>query len=86
MYKILLSRAASRFFEEAEPPLRRRLLRCFENLASEPRHHPNIKALRGELGGYHRYRIGDYRVVYQIKSSEQVVVIAVIAHRRDAYH
>ncbi|WP_396772269.1 type II toxin-antitoxin system RelE/ParE family toxin, partial [Microcystis aeruginosa] len=27
-----------------------------------PRNHPNIKSLKGELSGYYRYRVGDYRV------------------------
>ncbi len=31
-----------------------------------PRQHPNIKALKGELAGRYRYRVGDYRVIYRI--------------------
>ncbi|PHM05565.1 hypothetical protein CK516_40360 [Nostoc sp. 'Peltigera malacea cyanobiont' DB3992] len=32
----------------------------------EPRNYPNIKPLKGELSGYYRYRLGEYRVIYQI--------------------
>jgi mRNA interferase RelE/StbE len=32
-------------------------------LEQNPRQHPNIKALKGELAGRYRYRVGDYRAL-----------------------
>lgn len=39
--------------------------------------------LAGSLRGYWKLRIGDYRVVFQLRRSE--VWILAVVHRRDAY-
>lgn len=85
MYAVTLARPARRFYENADAPLQRRLDRCFEQLKRTPRRHPNVKALKGQLAGLFRYRIGDYRVVYRIDEAGGVVIVTVIAHRRDVY-
>jgi mRNA interferase RelE/StbE len=85
MYTVVLSPSARRFFERADAPLQRRLDRCFTQLKSDPRRHPNIKALKGKLAGYHRYRVGDYRVIYRIQDGERVVIVVLIVHRSQAY-
>lgn len=42
-------------------------------------------ALTGILSGYWRYRIGDYRVICNIKSQEITVLVLRIGHRREVY-
>jgi len=39
------------------------------------------KALTANLKGYWRYRIGDYRLLVEIKEDELVIVAISIAHR-----
>jgi mRNA interferase RelE/StbE len=85
MHIVELSRSARDFFEAASAALQRRLNRCFRQLGVEPRWHPNIKRLKGDLAGYFRYRVGDYRVVYSIDEQRRVVTIVIIAHRRGVY-
>jgi len=41
------------------------------------------KSLRKDLHGFFKLRVGDYRVIYQIKNTE--VFIFVIQHRREVY-
>ncbi|MGA7524860.1 MAG: type II toxin-antitoxin system RelE/ParE family toxin [Acidobacteriaceae bacterium] len=43
------------------------------------------KALSGELKGYWRYRIGDYRAICEIKDRELVILALAVGHRRDIY-
>ena len=43
------------------------------------------KALTGELKGFWRYRIGDYRVICELKDRELVILALAIGHRRDIY-
>lgn len=43
------------------------------------------KSLVGNLSPYYRLRIGDYRVIYEIKEDEVVVIIVKISHRKDVY-
>jgi mRNA interferase RelE/StbE len=43
------------------------------------------EALTGNLAGFYKLRAGDYRVVYEILHSEQVILIHVVGHRREIY-
>ena len=46
----------------------------------------NIKKLKGELSGMYRYRIGKYRLFYEIDNDKVIVFIADIEDRKDAYN
>jgi mRNA interferase RelE/StbE len=85
MYKVDLSARAQEFYKKADQPLARKLARCFEQLERDPRQHPNIKRLAGNLAGHYRYRVGDYRVIYRIDDQKQLVAVLNIAHRSEAY-
>jgi mRNA interferase RelE/StbE len=43
------------------------------------------KALRMNLAGLWRYRIGDYRLICRIEDSRFVVLVIRIGHRREVY-
>jgi mRNA interferase RelE/StbE len=43
---------------------------------------PNVKALEG--GGF-RLRVGDWRVLYDLRDDLLVVLVARVAHRRQVY-
>ncbi|WP_050542483.1 type II toxin-antitoxin system RelE family toxin [Streptococcus sobrinus] len=56
-----------------------------ENIAgtNNPRQHG--KGLIGDLKGFWRYRIGNYRVICQIKDDQLVVVAVSGGHRKEIY-
>ncbi|MBE9107867.1 type II toxin-antitoxin system RelE/ParE family toxin [Nodosilinea sp. LEGE 07298] len=85
IYRVRLVNRAAKFFKSVDPSLSKRLARAFEVLEESPRQHPNIKALKGELAGRYRYRVGDYRVIYRIDDDAADVIVLLIKHRRDAY-
>lgn len=43
------------------------------------------KALTGPLGGLWRYRIGDFRVICEIKDGELRALVVELGNRRDIY-
>jgi mRNA interferase RelE/StbE len=43
------------------------------------------KGLKAELAGLWRYRIGDYRVLCQIKDRELLVLVVAVGHRKNIY-
>jgi mRNA interferase RelE/StbE len=43
------------------------------------------EALRGELAGLWRYRVGDFRVLCQIEDNRIVVTVVAIGHRSSIY-
>jgi mRNA interferase RelE/StbE len=85
MYEILLTSEAQHFYAEADPVLVRKLNRCFQYLQNDPYKHPNIKRLKGPLAGYLRYRVGDWRVIYQVREPAQEVIVVLITHRSEVY-
>ena len=85
MHDLVLTTEAQQFYEQADLPLVRQLHRCFDQLRQNPYQHPNIKRLRGPLAGSFRYRVGDWRVIYQVDGKEHIVTILLIVHRSRAY-
>ena len=85
MYEVRLTREAHSFYRNADEALARRLNRCFDQLAQDPRGHPNARRLKGPFTGFWRYRVGDWRVVYSVDDDEMVVTVMLIAHRSEAY-
>ncbi len=61
---------------------RQRIVRRIQSLSENPRP-PGCQ----KLSGYDRYRIrqGNYRIVYEIRDFEVLVVVIKIGHRRDVY-
>jgi len=43
------------------------------------------KALSGNLSSIWRYRVGDYRILAEIKDDEVLILIINVGHRRDIY-
>jgi mRNA interferase RelE/StbE len=43
------------------------------------------KALSGDLKGYWRYRIGDYRVICELKDQDLIILALALGHRREIY-
>ena len=43
------------------------------------------KALHADLTGLWRYRVGDYRILCQIKDRELLVLVISVGHRKNVY-
>ncbi len=43
------------------------------------------KSLRGPLSHLFRFRVGDYRVICQIKDAQILILVISIAHRKEVY-
>ena len=44
------------------------------------------KELKGDFTGLWRYRVGDYRVVCQLKKDDLIVLVIRVRHRKNIYH
>ena len=73
-YKVEISRNASRQLDKLDRPIAVMILKWLKKNVDgteEPRSH--WKALQGDLSGYWRYRVGDYRIICTIDDSRVVV-------------
>ncbi len=43
------------------------------------------KGLKADLAGLWRYRVGDYRILCQIRDGELLVLVVAVGHRREVY-
>jgi mRNA interferase RelE/StbE len=59
-----------------------RVRRAVERLGEDPR---LGKRLSGELAPWWSYRVGDYRIVYEVRNDELVVLVVMVGHRRAIY-
>ena len=53
----------------------------------EPLEDPRLlgKALKGELSNLWRYRVGDYRLICELKEKELIVLVVRVGHRKGIY-
>lgn len=57
----------------------------YPQLQKNPFYGPNIKKLKGEYESFYRYRIGSYRLFYQVSKKRITVFIITLLHRKDSY-
>ena len=81
-FSIRIKESAAKELRRVARPERTRIVSAIDRLAETP--HLGA-ALKGDLRGLRRIRVGDYRVVYEVRDDELVVLVVRIAHRRDAY-
>jgi mRNA interferase RelE/StbE len=82
MYQIRILDAAAVDLARLDPAIARRVVNRVRWLA-ENLEDVKPEALTGDLSGFYKLRIGEYRVVYEIMHSEQVIVIDLIGHHRE---
>lgn len=56
-----------------------------ERVAGKADPHRFGKALKADLAGLWRYRVGDYRILCQIKDQELLVLVVAVGHRKNVY-
>ncbi len=81
---VFLSRQAEKFLASLrDAALYGRLRNAIDMLAENARPPGGVK-LAGEPDLY-RIRVGDYRIVYQVRNQALTVLVVSIGHRRDVY-
>ena len=85
MHKVELTHQAERALEgvfRSDRSLYERFLKAFDAIAQDP---SQGKPLHGKLRGVFSYRLGSYRILYEIHHQRLVVVIIDLGHRKEIY-
>ncbi|HJX51028.1 MAG TPA: type II toxin-antitoxin system RelE/ParE family toxin [Candidatus Nanoarchaeia archaeon] len=82
MYELIYSPIAIKQLEKLENTIKERILNSLERLRIRP-DSCDIKKLVG-MEGY-RFRVGDYRVIFDMKRDRLLILILQIGHRKKIY-
>ncbi len=82
MYQVRILDAASRELSRLDKQTGLRIVKWIRWLAKNLATVRPI-ALKRDLAGLYKLRVGDYRVVYELLHKEEVVVVHLIGHRRE---
>jgi mRNA interferase RelE/StbE len=82
MYQVVIEKQAQKQLAKISPPDYGKIVAALKDLATDPRPH-GYKKLKGRPG--YRIRVGDYRIIYQVKDNILTVFILIIGHRREVY-
>ena len=82
-YKVVIPKPVQKQLSDLPKNQRDRLITDIRLLAEVSRP-SGVKKLKGYENIY-RIRVGDYRVIYEVKDQEMLVLIISSVHRRDAY-
>jgi len=83
--KVLVHRRAARALRRLPADEKDRIKARLRDLASDPTNQSNVQAMKGRWSGYHRLRIGAWRVIFQIDRRAQVIHVDHIGSRGDVY-
>mgnify|MGYP001607812812 CR=1 FL=1 len=73
----------NRLDKKARGKIKKKLLDFSE--FKNPLSHKDVKALTGDLDGFYRLRIGEFRVVFSIISDRRTIAVVNIAPRGSVY-
>lgn len=82
-YKVEFKKSAAKALKLIPKSDQKRIARKIDGLAESPPD-PNTTKLKGD-NPFHRVRIGNYRIVYEIQDDVLLILIVKIGHRKDIY-
>lgn len=85
-FAVQLAPAAARGFRKLEPASRSRVRRALEKLSADVAGPgrvggKSVKTIQGVGDSFHRLRVGDYRVLYDVITDERVLLVLAVVHR-----
>ncbi|MFB3891964.1 MAG: type II toxin-antitoxin system RelE/ParE family toxin [Phycisphaerae bacterium] len=82
-YQVLFQPSAARQLSKLPRDVRRRLVAKAESLADDPRPY-GCERITGMEDTY-RVRVGDYRIVYQVRDDRLLVLVIRVGDRKEVY-
>ncbi|MGH2384470.1 MAG: type II toxin-antitoxin system RelE family toxin [Candidatus Limnocylindria bacterium] len=87
-YRVQVAPSAARAFKKLPAEVRQRAVQALEKLASDAAGKGRIggkavKTIRGAADEFHRLRVGDYRVMYDVLDADRAILVLGIVHRGD---
>ena len=85
VWKIDFKETAKKQLKKIDKKWQKQILNYLDEVANLDSPCNRGKPLKGQKKDFWRYRIGDYRVICDIQSSNLVVLVLVVGHRKHVY-
>jgi mRNA interferase RelE/StbE len=82
-YRIEVKRSAAKSLKNIPKADQKRIAAKIDSLA-ENTPNPNTTKMKGN-NPFHKVRVGDYRIIYEIHDDVLLILIVKIGHRKDIY-
>lgn len=82
-YTLVYTKPAVKSIEKLSPQIKKRLGVKLEFFVAQPNPLAFAKALTKPADAQYRFRVGDYRVLFDVKGTR--IIILLVQHRRDVY-
>ena len=84
MYRIIITAQALRQVTRLPKNIVGQIKEKLNDIAVDPfAPHPNVKRMKGIKA--FRLRVGDWRVIYEVKTNEVVIIVINVGHRKEVY-
>ena len=85
MYAVLYTKASRNALKAHSRKRAKRIIAIMERIAADPfAKHPNLGTIKGEQDTF-RYRLGDWRILYEIDRRSRRLIVLDILPRARAY-
>ena len=88
-YRISFTRLSKRQHEKLDTTVKNRIDKSFRQLVDyydrKARERPDVKSLSGKYYGLLRLRVGDYRIIFQVRGDAFEILVVQIVKLGDAY-
>jgi len=82
-YKVEVKRSAAKMLKKIPKADQKRIIKKIDSLAKQLPS-PKITKMKGN-NPFHKIRVGDYRLIYEIQDDILLILILKIGHRKDIY-
>ena len=82
-FRVEFTKSAAKSLRAIPKTAQKRIAKKIESLAEGPPN-PAITKMKGD-NPFHRVRVGDYRIIYEIQNEILLILILKIGHRRKVY-
>lgn len=79
---LIIQRSAGKRLLKLPLNIHKKIISSLDRIKTEPL---SGSKLGGELGGYYKFRVGDYRIVYRFDKKKGTVYVVKIEHRQGVY-
>lgn len=83
-YKVQMRSSAVKELSQLDKTTIKRIDTHIRALANNPRP-PGVVAMKGSSRGLFRIIVGKYRIIYDVRDNEFIILIVKIGHRREIY-